>query len=135
MNAVLGNSLNFAACSLVPSLPETLLLCVLPACLATGCFTVALHAWPSTCSSSVRRRVPALNTDAAFIEDMADMVVEALALPTLTVSEVGVFSGHGCGGMSSFKRRQFCLLFVGARGLPHMWDDPMLLCLPTRCRQ
>lgn len=34
------------------------------------------------------RRVPALNTDPAFIEDMADMVVEALALPTLTVSEV-----------------------------------------------
>lgn len=36
------------------------------------------------------RRVPALNTDPAFIEDMADMVVEALALPTLTVSEVRV---------------------------------------------
>lgn len=34
------------------------------------------------------RRVPALNTDPSFIEDMADMVVEALALPTLTVSEV-----------------------------------------------
>lgn len=33
-------------------------------------------------------RVPALNTDKAFIKDMADMVVEALALPTLTVSEV-----------------------------------------------
>lgn len=33
-------------------------------------------------------RVPALNTDPAFIQDMADMVVEALALPTLTVSEV-----------------------------------------------
>lgn len=32
--------------------------------------------------------MPALNTDPAFIEDMADMVVEALALPTLTVSEV-----------------------------------------------
>lgn len=29
-----------------------------------------------------------MNTDPAFIEDMADMVVEALALPTLTVSEV-----------------------------------------------
>lgn len=36
-------------------------------------------------------RVPALNTDPAFIKDMADMVVEALALPTLTVSEVRAY--------------------------------------------
>lgn len=41
-----------------------------------------------TLPSSFGCRVPALNTDPAFIEDMADMVVEALALPTLTVSEV-----------------------------------------------
>ncbi|CAM9624158.1 unnamed protein product [Laminaria digitata] len=41
-----------------------------------------------------RRRVPALNTDPAFIEDMADMVVEALALPTLTVSEA--FTRNNC---------------------------------------
>ncbi|CAM9830140.1 unnamed protein product [Scytosiphon promiscuus] len=40
------------------------------------------------------RRVPALNTDASFIEDMADMVVEALALPTLTVSEA--FTRNNC---------------------------------------
>eukprot|EP00903_Cladosiphon_okamuranus_P016915 g15593.t1 len=40
------------------------------------------------------RRVPALNTDPAFIEDMADMVVEALALPTLTVSEA--FTRNNC---------------------------------------
>lgn len=38
-------------------------------------------------------RVPALNTDPAFIKDMADMVVEALSLPTLTVSEVRAFFG------------------------------------------
>lgn len=41
------------------------------------------------------RRVPALNTDPAFIEDMADMVVEALALPTLTVSEVRTLEHEG----------------------------------------
>jgi ferrochelatase len=33
------------------------------------------------------KRVPALNTDAAFIEDLADLVIEALESPTLTVAE------------------------------------------------
>jgi ferrochelatase len=33
------------------------------------------------------RRVPALNTDETFINDMADMVVDALQEPTLTVTE------------------------------------------------
>ena len=32
-------------------------------------------------------RVPALNTDPTFIEDMADMVVEALESPAVSVSE------------------------------------------------
>jgi ferrochelatase len=36
------------------------------------------------------RRCPALNTDPAFIEDMADMVMEALAEPVQTVTEVCV---------------------------------------------
>jgi len=49
---------------------------------------VSLHAAAGTAAAILWRRVPALNTDPAFIEDMADMVVEALALPTLTVSEV-----------------------------------------------
>lgn len=38
------------------------------------------------------RRVPALNTDRLFIEDMADLVVEALENPALSVSEAT--SGH-----------------------------------------
>jgi len=38
------------------------------------------------------RRVPALNTDELFIEDMADLVVEALENPALSVSEAT--SGH-----------------------------------------
>ena len=33
------------------------------------------------------RRVPALNTDERFIADMADMVIEALESPALSVSE------------------------------------------------
>jgi ferrochelatase len=33
------------------------------------------------------RRVPALNTDAGFLEDLADMVVDALKEPTITVTE------------------------------------------------
>ena len=33
------------------------------------------------------RRVPALNTDGRFIEDMADLVVEALEAPAVTLSE------------------------------------------------
>ena len=33
------------------------------------------------------RRVPALNTDQGFIEDLADMVVEALQEPAITVTE------------------------------------------------
>ncbi|CAM9847909.1 unnamed protein product [Discosporangium mesarthrocarpum] len=40
------------------------------------------------------RRVPALNTDPAFIKDMANMVVEALAAPTVTVSEA--FTRNNC---------------------------------------
>jgi hypothetical protein len=37
-----------------------------------------IHGW---------RRVPALNTDVNFLEDMADMVLEALEAPTLSVAE------------------------------------------------
>ena len=33
------------------------------------------------------RRVPALNTDDRFIEDMADLVCEALEAPAVTLSE------------------------------------------------
>ena len=33
------------------------------------------------------RRVPALNTDATFIRDMGDMVIEALSSPSLSVTE------------------------------------------------
>jgi ferrochelatase len=56
------------------------------------------------------RRVPTPNTDAGFINDMADMVVEALESPTLSVSESaaamsesasdagGGFVGSGYGG-------------------------------------
>jgi len=33
------------------------------------------------------KRAPALNTDASFIEDMADLVIEALEAPTLSVAE------------------------------------------------
>lgn len=33
------------------------------------------------------RRVPALNTDEDFIDDMAQLVVEALQSPTLTIPE------------------------------------------------
>ena len=53
------------------------------------------------------RRVPALNTDQGFIEDMADLVVEALEAPTLTVAEAAsssysdMIDGGGSGGMSS----------------------------------
>ncbi|CAM9238994.1 unnamed protein product [Phaeothamnion confervicola] len=40
------------------------------------------------------RRVPALGTDTAFIDDMAEMVVEALAAPALTVAEAVL--EHNC---------------------------------------
>lgn len=46
----------------------------------------------SSSCACLNGRVPALNTDPAFIKDMADIVVEALALPTLTVSEVRYIS-------------------------------------------
>jgi ferrochelatase len=49
------------------------------------------------------RRVPALNTDALFIKDMADMVEEALESPSLSLSEVAgqeveQLGGGGGGG-------------------------------------
>jgi len=63
------------------------------------------------------RRCPALNTDAAFIDDMADMVVEALNEPSQSVTEVcvannvelvedldageGVISSAGVGGVGA----------------------------------
>jgi len=63
------------------------------------------------------RRCPALNTDAAFIDDMADMVVEALKEPSQSVTEVcvannvelvedldageGVISSAGVGGVGA----------------------------------
>ena len=59
------------------------------------------------------RRVSALNTDKGFIDDMADMVVEALAAPSLSVaeaansnanSEMVVPSGGLMGGQYSFSR-------------------------------
>jgi ferrochelatase len=50
------------------------------------------------------RRVPALNTDPRFIEDMADMVVDALESPAVTVSEAAeqnLFGGDGVGRLGS----------------------------------
>jgi len=44
------------------------------------------------------RRVPAPNTDAGFISDMADMVVEALESPTLSVSESAAAMSEGAAG-------------------------------------
>eukprot|EP00568_Trieres_chinensis_P000613 CAMPEP_0183292450 /NCGR_PEP_ID=MMETSP0160_2-20130417/1492_1 /TAXON_ID=2839 ORGANISM="Odontella Sinensis, Strain Grunow 1884" /NCGR_SAMPLE_ID=MMETSP0160_2 /ASSEMBLY_ACC=CAM_ASM_000250 /LENGTH=509 /DNA_ID=CAMNT_0025453397 /DNA_START=86 /DNA_END=1615 /DNA_ORIENTATION=- len=41
------------------------------------------------------RRCPALNTDAAFIDDMADMVMEALSEPCQTVTEACVANNVG----------------------------------------
>jgi ferrochelatase len=51
------------------------------------------------------RRCPALNTDATFINDMADLVVEALESPVQTVTEACVVNncdiqGEGCGERS-----------------------------------
>ena len=51
------------------------------------------------------RRVPALNTDPGFISDMADMVVDALESPSLSVSEAAAqnqgFAGDGLGRMGA----------------------------------
>ena len=50
------------------------------------------------------RRVPALNTDHGFIADMADMVVDALESPSLSVSEAAdqnLFGGDNMGKMGS----------------------------------
>ena len=41
------------------------------------------------------KRCPALNTDASFIEDMADMVMESLEEPALTVTEACI--SNNCG--------------------------------------
>ncbi len=52
------------------------------------------------------RRVPALNMDARFVEDMADMALEALAAPALSVSEAAarhsdVIDSYGSAGANS----------------------------------
>merc|ERR1719329_233679 len=49
------------------------------------------------------RRTPALNTEEEFIEDMADMVIEALDAPALSVSEAAmrnsdVIESYGAAG-------------------------------------
>lgn len=41
------------------------------------------------------RRCPALNTDATFIRDMADMVAEALEEPSLSVTEACISNNVG----------------------------------------
>jgi len=49
------------------------------------------------------RRAPALNTDAAFIDDMADMVIEALNEPSLSVTEACVANNVGLVNLDDIK--------------------------------
>jgi len=58
------------------------------------------------------RRCPALNTDETFIGDMADMVVEALSEPSLTVTEACI--ANNCGDVEEFDQR---LGFTGVQGV------------------
>jgi len=58
------------------------------------------------------RRCPALNTDETFIEDMADMVVEALSEPSQTVTEACI--ANNCGDVEEFDQR---LGFTGVQGV------------------
>ena len=59
------------------------------------------------------RRSPALNTDTTFIDDMADMVMDALAEPTQTVTEACI--ANNCGSVEQdFDQR---LGFTGIQGV------------------
>jgi len=58
------------------------------------------------------RRSPALNTDETFIEDMADMVMEALSEPSQTVTEACI--ANNCGDVEEFDQR---LGFTGIQGV------------------
>jgi ferrochelatase len=61
------------------------------------------------------RRSPALNTDATFIDDMADMVMDALAEPSQSVTEACI--ANNCGNIEENFDQRLGLDFTGIQGV------------------
>jgi len=63
------------------------------------------------------RRCPALNTDVAFIDDMADMVMEALAEPAQSVTEACVANNCGDSGGALIDEQMLGISATGVGGV------------------